>query len=65
MNDKYYMDPKRIAPARLLELKKTLYLMVGQGRMDEAEALSILRKAGFARLPEADGWIDEEGAIYR
>ena len=59
------MSTKRIVPAKLLRLKEILYNMVSQGRIDEDEAIDVLRKAGIARLPEGDGWIDEEGAIYR
>ena len=59
------MDTNKIVPAQLLELKKILFNMVAQDRITEKEALEILRKAGFARLPEGDGWIDEEGAVYR
>ena len=39
--------------------------MISQNRISEAEALNILRKAGLIKLPEADGWMDEEGSTYR
>lgn len=39
--------------------------MVSQNRITETESLDVLRKAGLAKLPEADGWMDEEGSIYR
>lgn len=53
-----------ISPASLLDLKQGLEVMVLQGRMEEAEMLDILRRAGLAKLPEGEGWIDESGARY-
>lgn len=53
-----------ISSAILLDLKVALEHMVSQGRMEEAEMLDILRRAGLARLPEGGGWIDESGARY-
>ena len=47
-----------------MELKSSLELMVEQGRLEESEMLDILRKAGLARLPEGQGWVDESGARY-
>jgi hypothetical protein len=50
--------------AILLELKSSLEWMVETGRMEEAEMFDILRRAGLAKLPEGEGWIDESGARY-
>lgn len=55
----------KIISANLIKLKDILFSMVTQNRITEQEALDILRKAGLARLPESDGWIDEEGSVYR
>jgi|AOAMet1_18_M0_10_1038524.scaffolds.fasta_scaffold38174_2 ABC-type metal ion transport system substrate-binding protein len=59
------MEKKKIASAHLLKLKEILFDMISQNRISEAEALNILRKAGLIKLPEADGWMDEEGSTYR
>ena len=48
----------------LLDLKRGLELMVASHRMEEAEMFDILRRAGLAKLPEGEGWIDESGARY-
>ena len=53
-----------ITSSILMELKSSLELMVEQGRLEESEMLDILRKAGLARLPEGQGWVDESGARY-
>jgi len=58
------MEKKKIASAHLLKLKEILFDMISQNRISEAEALNILRKAGLIKLPEADGWMDEEGSTY-
>ena len=53
-----------VSTSTLLDLKQALEVMVSQGRMEEAEMIDILRRAGLAKLPEGDGWIDESGARY-
>lgn len=53
-----------VSTSILLDLKQALEVMVSQGRMEEAEMLDILRRAGLAKLPEGEGWIDESGARY-
>ena len=53
-----------LSSTELIELKNLLETMVSQNRLSETEMLEILRKAGLARLPEGQGWIDENGARY-
>ena len=53
-----------VSTSILLDLKQALEAMVQQNRMEEAEMIDILRRAGLAKLPEGDGWIDESGARY-
>ena len=53
-----------ISTSTLLDLKQALEVMVSKGRMEEAEMLDILLRAGLAKLPEGEGWIDESGARY-
>ena len=53
-----------MTPTLLMDLKVSLQEMVNQGRMEESEMMDILRRAGLARLPEGEGWIDESGARY-
>lgn len=48
----------------LIELKDILSLMVQQHRITEKEMTDLLIKAGLAALPQADGWIDEQGNKY-
>lgn len=55
---------KVIPTTMLMELKYALEEMVLQGRITEQEMLDVLLKAGLARLPEGQGWIDETGARY-
>lgn len=38
--------------------------MVQQHRITEREMTDLLIKAGLAALPQADGWIDEQGNKY-
>lgn len=59
------MKNQKIVPAHLLKLKEILFEMISQNRITEEEALDVLRKAGLIKLPEADGWMDEEGSTYR
>lgn len=53
-----------ISPALLLDLKQVLEVMVQQNRMEESEMVDILLRAGLAKLPEGEGWLDEQGARY-
>ena len=53
-----------MTPTLLMDLKVSLQEMVSQGRMEESEMMDILRRAGLAKLPEGEGWIDESGSRY-
>jgi hypothetical protein len=53
-----------LSSTELIDLKNSLEKLVSQDRLSETEMLEILRKAGLARLPEGQGWIDESGARY-
>jgi hypothetical protein len=53
-----------LSSTELIDLKNSLETLVSQDRLSETEMLEILRKAGLARLPEGQGWIDENGARY-
>lgn len=53
-----------VSTSILLDLKQALEVLVSQGRITEQEMLDLLLKAGLAKLPEGEGWIDETGARY-
>lgn len=58
------MNKQNITSGRLMDLKRTLDLMVSTDRITKKESLDILKKAGLSISVDGKNFIDEEGSIY-
>lgn len=58
------MNKKNIPATYLIELKRSLSMMVYHGSMGEDEMLDILERAGLTRMSENNSWIDSDGSVY-
>lgn len=58
------MNKQNITAGILMDLKRTLDLMVSTDRITKKESLDILKKAGLSISVDGKNFIDEEGSIY-
>lgn len=58
------MTNNKIAPCNLMDLKRTLDMMVSTDRITKKESLEILEKAGLRISADGKNFVDEEGALY-
>mgnify|MGYP000078041320 CR=1 FL=1 len=55
---------EQLSSQDLMDLHSILSKMVSLHSIEESEMIDILTKAGLARLPEGQGWMDSTGSIY-
>jgi len=58
------MYNKKIEPCELMNLKRTLDLMISTDRITKKESLELLKKAGLAVSADGKSFVDEEGSLY-
>jgi hypothetical protein len=58
------MQNNKIGSHRLMDLKRTLDMMVSTDRITKKESLEILEKAGLRISADGKNFVDEEGALY-
>jgi hypothetical protein len=58
------MQNNKIGSHRLMDLKRTLDMMVSTDRITKKESLEILEKAGLRISADGNNFVDEEGALY-
>jgi len=58
------MTKIKITSSSLMDLKRTLDLMVSTDRITKKESLYILKKAGLSVSEDGNNFVDEEGALY-
>lgn len=56
------MNP--ISPTELMDLMRILGKLVDLNKIEESEMIDILQRSGLTRLPNGNGWLDSNGAVY-
>jgi len=58
------MQNNKIGSHSLMDLKRTLDMMVSTDRITKKESLEILKKAGLSISADGKNFVDEEGSLY-
>ena len=53
-----------LSTSRLMDLKRTLHIMVDDNLIEESEMLNILNKAGLVKSNKEGMWVDRNGIHY-